>query len=179
RERMGRDDTWARYLDLAGQSLKQTLVLTRPDDIQRLADWLLDSRLRVHCHGGRLSRFLAGYLVTYLRLLRPHCRLLDDRALLPDQLYDLGRQDMLVLFDYRRYQSQAQPVAHAAKARGIRLVLFTAFYASPLREPADLIVSSPVNSASPGDSLGPALAQIEALVAILVARMGAPLDERL
>ncbi len=83
RERMGRDDTWARYLDQAGQSLQQTLGLTRPDDIQRLADWLLDSRLRVHCHGGRFSRFLAGYLVTHLRLLRPQCRLLDDGALLP------------------------------------------------------------------------------------------------
>mgnify|MGYP002200597667 FL=1 len=67
RERMGRDDTWARYLDQAGQSLQQALGLTRPDDIQRLADWLLDSRLRVHCHGGRFSRFLAGYLVTHLR----------------------------------------------------------------------------------------------------------------
>ncbi|MFO6013791.1 MurR/RpiR family transcriptional regulator, partial [Pseudomonas aeruginosa] len=179
RERMGRDDTWARYLDQAGQSLQQTLGLTRPDDIQRLADWLLDSRLRVHCHGGRFSRFLAGYLVTHLRLLRPQCRLLDDGALLPDQLYDLGRQDLLVLFDYRRYQSQAQHVAQAAKARGTRLVLFTDIYASPLREHADLIVSSPVESASPFDSLVPAMAQVEALVATLVARMGAPLDERL
>ena len=51
----------------------------------------------------------------------------------PDQLYDLGRQDLLVLFDYRRYQSQAQHVAQAAKARGTRLVLFTDIYASPLR----------------------------------------------
>ncbi|HFL2880278.1 TPA: MurR/RpiR family transcriptional regulator [Pseudomonas aeruginosa] len=157
RERMGRDDTWARYLDQAGQSLQQTLGLTRPDDIQRLA----------------------GYLVTHLRLLRPQCRLLDDGALLPDQLYDLGRQDLLVLFDYRRYQSQAQHVAQAAKARGTRLVLFTDIYASPLREHADLIVSSPVESASPFDSLVPAMAQVEALVATLVARMGAPLDERL
>lgn len=132
-----------------------------------------------HCHGGRFSRFLAGYLVTHLRLLRPQCRLLDDGALLPDQLYDLGRQDLLVLFDYRRYQSQAQHVAQAAKARGTRLVLFTDIYASPLREHADLIVSSPVESASPFDSLVPAMAQVEALVATLVARMGAPLDERL
>ncbi|MGJ5689962.1 transcriptional repressor QapR, partial [Pseudomonas aeruginosa] len=70
-------------------------------------------------------------------------------------------------------------VAQAAKARGTRLVLFTDIYASPLREHADLIVSSPVESASPFDSLVPAMAQVEALVATLVARMGAPLDERL
>ncbi len=152
--------------------------LTRPDDIQRLADWLLDSRLRVHCHGGRFSRFLAGYLVTHLRLLRPQCRLLDD-APAPRPALRPRRQDLLVLFDYRRYQSQAQHVAQAAKARGTRLVLFTDIYASPLREHADLIVSSPVESASPFDSLVPAMAQVEALVATLVARMGAPLDERL
>ncbi|MGV8677730.1 MurR/RpiR family transcriptional regulator, partial [Pseudomonas aeruginosa] len=95
------------------------------------------------------------------------------------QLYDLGRQDLLVLFDYPRYQSQAQHVAQAAKTRGTRLALGTDIYASPLHEHADLSGSSPVESASPFDSLVPAMAQGEALVATLVARMGAPLEDRL
>ena len=76
--------------------------------------------------------------------------------------------------DYRRYQAQAQLVAQTAKARGARVVLFTDIYASPLRELADLIVSAPVVSPSPFDSLVPAMAQVEALIPL--GRLALPTD---
>ncbi|WP_065760496.1 MurR/RpiR family transcriptional regulator [Pseudomonas defluvii] len=179
REHLAGSDAWNGYLENAAQNLQQTQGLTQSGDIEILCGWLLDTRLRVHCHGGRFSRFLASYLVTHLRLLRPGCHLLDDNAQLADVLYDLGRQDLLLLFDYRRYQSQALLLAEQAKARGVRLVLFTDIYASPLRELADLIISSPVESLSPFDTLVPAMAQVEALVNYLVSRMDDQLDERL
>ena len=84
----------------------------------------------------------------------------------------------VLLFDYRRYQSQALRVASAAKARHARVVLFTDIYASPLRELADLIISAPVESLSPFDTLVPALAQVEALIACLTLR-SAHLGQRL
>jgi DNA-binding MurR/RpiR family transcriptional regulator len=179
RERMDDGEAWSTYLSDAGDNLQRTLGLTRADDIHLLGDWLLDPRLRLFCLGGRFSRFLAGYLVTHLRLLRGGCQWLDDGVALPDQLSELDRQSLLILFDYRRYQAQAQVVAQEAKARGARLVLFTDIYASPLRELADLIISAPVESASPFDSLVPAMTQVEALVASLVARSDNQLDERL
>ncbi|MCO6055753.1 MurR/RpiR family transcriptional regulator [Pseudomonas sp. MOB-449] len=179
RERMDANDVWSNYLVDAGESLQRTLALSQADDIRLLGDWLLDPRLRIVCHGGRFSRFLAGYLVAHLRMLRSGCQLLDDGAALPDQLSDIDRQSVVVVFDYRRYQAQALLVAQTAKARGARLALFSDVYASPLREFADLIVSAPVESRSPFDSLVPATAQVEALIANLVARMDGHLDERL
>ncbi|MGV8677851.1 MurR/RpiR family transcriptional regulator, partial [Pseudomonas aeruginosa] len=83
------------------------------------------SRVRGNCAGGRFSCFLAGSLVTSLRLLRPSCRLLEDGALLPFHPYDFRPQDLLVLFSYPRSRSQCQHVAQFAKARGTRLGLFT------------------------------------------------------
>jgi DNA-binding MurR/RpiR family transcriptional regulator len=77
---------------------------------------------------------------------------------------------VVLLFDYRRYQTQALRVASAAKSRNARVVLFTDIYASPLRELADLIISAPVESASPFDTMVPALAQVEALIACLTLR---------
>lgn len=59
------------------------------------------------------------------------------------------------------------------------MVLFTDIYDSPLREFADLIISAPVESPSPFDTLVPTMAQVEALIASLVARMDGQLDERL
>ena len=179
REGMSRDDVWSNYLGEASESLQRTLALTQADDIRLIGDWLLDSKTRVLCHGGRYSRFLAGYLVAHLRILRSGCLLLDDGAALPDQLNDLDRQTLVVVFDYRRYQAQAFAVAKVAKARGARVLLFTDIYDSPLREFADLIVSAPVESRSPFDSLVPATAQVEALIASLVARMDGHLDDRL
>ena len=79
----------------------------------------------------------------------------------------MQRQDVVLIFDYRRYQAQALRVASAAKERHARVVLFSDVYASPLRELSDLIISAPVESISAFDSLVPALAQVEALIACL------------
>jgi DNA-binding MurR/RpiR family transcriptional regulator len=147
-----------------------THALTQPEDVRILVEWLLDTRHQVHCFGGRFSSFLASYLLNHLRLLRPGCLALEDNAQLPDRLFDVQRQDVVLVFDYRRYQSQALRVANAAKSRYARVVLFTDIYASPLREMADLIISAPVDSVSAFDSLVPALAQVEALIACLSLR---------
>lgn len=133
RAQVPRDDAWSHYLQGSLRSLEQTQALTQPEDVRILVDWLLDSRHALYCYGGRFSNFLASYLLNHLRLMRPGCVALDDNAQLPDRLYDVQRQDIVLLFDYRRYQSQALRVASAAKARHARVVLFTDIYASPLR----------------------------------------------
>lgn len=167
---LSNDDAWTSYLNESSRTLQETQALTQPEDVRVLVDLILDTRHQLFCFGGRLSSFLAGYLVSHLRLLRPGCHALEDNAQLPDRLYDIQRQDIVLLFDYRRYQTQALRVANAAKARNARVVLFTDIYASPLRELADLIISAPVESVSAFDTLVPALAQAEALIATLTLR---------
>ncbi len=170
RAQLSNDDAWTSYLNESSRTLQETQALTQPEDVRVLVDLILDTRHQLFCFGGRLSSFLAGYLVSHLRLLRPGCYALEDNAQLPDRLYDIQRQDIVLLFDYRRYQTQALRVANAAKARNARVVLFTDIYASPLRELADLIISAPVESVSAFDTLVPALAQVEALIATLTLR---------
>lgn len=163
-------DAWSHYLADAHRGLVDTHALTQPEDVRILVEWLLETRHQVHCFGGRFSSFLASYLLNHLRLLRPGCFALEDNAQLPDRLFDVQRQDVVLVFDYRRYQSQALRVANAAKSRYARVVLFTDIYASPLREMADLIISAPVESVSAFDTMVPALAQVEALIACLTLR---------
>ena len=50
-----------------------------------------------------------------------------------------GNSDVVLVFDYRRYQSRTLRLTSAVKSRYARVVLFTDIYASPLREMADLI----------------------------------------
>lgn len=170
RSHLKQDDAWTHYLADSHRALLETQALTQPEDVRILVEWLLDTRHQVHCFGGRFSSFLAHYLLNHLRLLRAGCFALEDNAQLPDRLFDVQRQDVVLLFDYRRYQSQALRVASAAKNRHARVVLFTDIYASPLREMADVVITAPVDSASAFDTLVPALAQVEALIACLTPR---------
>ncbi|WP_085613527.1 MULTISPECIES: MurR/RpiR family transcriptional regulator [unclassified Pseudomonas] len=170
RSHQNKDDAWSHYLAHSHNLLAETQALTQPEDVRILADWLLDTRHQVYCFGGRFSSLMATYLLNHLRLLRPGCFALEDNAQLPDRLFDLQRQDVVLVFDYRRYQTQALRVASVAKNNNARVVLFTDIYASPLRELADMIISAPVESASPFDTMVPALAQVEALIACLTLR---------
>ena len=163
-------DAWSHSLEDSHRALVDTHALTQPEDIRILVECLLDTRHQVHCFGGRLSRFLAHYLLHHLRLLRPDCFALEDNAQLSDRVFDVQRQDVVLVFDYRRYQSRTLRLTSAVKNRHARVVLFTDIYASPLREMADLIISAPVESVSTFDTMVPALAQVEALIACMTLR---------
>ena len=110
RAKLQQGDTWSQYLATSQRILTDTQALTQPEDVRILVQWLLDSRHQVHCFGGRFSSFLAQYLLNHLRLLRAGCFALEDNAQLPDRLFDVQRQDVVLIFDYRRYQAQAQLV---------------------------------------------------------------------
>jgi len=179
RAALAQGNPWQAYLENCAENLHKTQDLSQDGDLEKLCGWLLDTRAQLYCAGGRFSRFLAAYLCLHLRHLRSGCHLLDDSVQRAERLADLGAGDLLLLFDYRRYQSEAALLAAQAKARGARLILFTDIYPSPLRAQADLIVSAPVEVLSPFDSLLPALAQVEALVYLLSLRMGKRLEQRL
>ena len=172
------DDTWGQYLHDCQRALQETQALTQAEDVRILVQWLLDNRHLVHCYGGRFSHHLAQYLLSHLRLFRPGCQALEDCARLADAMLQVQHHDTVVIFDYRRYEARALRVATAAKARHARVVLFTDIYASPLRELADLIISAPVASGAAFDTLLPAMAQVEALIACMT-RRSPDLAERL
>ena len=154
-------------------SLETALAETRRRDLARnyrqAAGMILDRKAQVVLHGGRFSRFLAGMLHTHLIQLRPGVRHLDGtHAETVDALIDLGRPDLLIVFDYRRYQADVVALAEAAAARGTRILLFTDPYRSPIAALADIVFTAPVEAGSPYDTMVPALAQVEALMACLV-----------
>ena len=87
-------------------------------------------------------------------------------------MLDVGRRDVLVAFDYRRYQHDTVRLALTAKDQGATLIGFTDPYLSPLAARADVILTSSVQSPSPFDALTPAVALVEAMITALVDRLG-------
>ncbi len=134
---------------------------------------LADHRRAVTLVGGRFSSMLAEYLAAHLRVLRSGVHVVScagaDRM---SALLDVGRRDILVAFDYRRYQHDTVKLATAAKRQGATLIAFTDPYLSPLSAHADVILTSSVRSPSPFDALTPAVALVEAVITALVDRLG-------
>lgn len=167
------------YLASVTQKMRDATQAVVAEPYERAMELILGARRRVLLVGGRFSRHVAGMLAGYLQQFRPDVTLIAP--LTPesfDLLPDVGRRDTLVVFDYRRYQTDVVEFAGGAAARGARLVLFTDSWMSPIAELADVIIIAPVEVNSPYDSLAVVVAQMEALVAHAVAARRPSMERR-
>ncbi|MFD0526575.1 MurR/RpiR family transcriptional regulator [Kitasatospora arboriphila] len=83
-----------------------------------------------------------------------------------------GQRDVLVVFDYRRYEDDKVTVAELVREAGGRVVLFTDTWLSPVSTQAEVVLSSQVGAPSPYDSLVPTLAVVETVVAGIIGELG-------
>jgi DNA-binding MurR/RpiR family transcriptional regulator len=153
--------------------IRSSFARLPPGEFEQAVRLLADPHRSVTLIGGRFSTMLAEYLAAHLRILRSRVQVLSAAG--PDRvssMLDVGRRDVLVAFDYRRYQHDTVRLAMTAKDQGATLVAFTDPYLSPLAARADVILTSSVASPSPFDALTPAVALVEAMITALVDRLG-------
>lgn len=128
-------------------------------------DRLCDESLTVHIIGGRFSHVLASYLTSHLQLLRGNVGTVPpDEFSRTSLVADAGRQDLVVVFDYRRYDPSTVRLARAMSAAGARVLLLTDPWLSPAADVAEVVLTSRVESPSAFDSLVPGLALVETLI---------------
>ena len=167
-------------LDVSARNLKATLDLLSERDVKEAIELLADVRRRVMVLGGRVSGPLARYLAGQLHLLRPGIGLVDSERSAPaQQLIDMRKTDVLVLFDYRRYQTDTIDSARVAAGRGCDVILFTDQWLSPASAFSRQVLVTSVETVGPFDSLVGAMAVVEALVAAVLARLGARAEARM
>ncbi len=160
------------FLRASIHALESSMQMLPPGDFEAAIDAAADLSLRVHCLGGRFSGFLAGLLWSHMKQLRAETRWINGaQADQVDQLVDLGKRDVLFVYDYRRYQIDTIRFARQAAKQGARIVLFTDRWVSPIAEFAAVTLMAPVDTVSPYDTMVPAIAQTEALIAGLTARL--------
>lgn len=163
-----------------GAALQHTLDELPPHDLERAVELLADRRNRITLTGGRYSHLLARYLGLYLMQMRPEVRFLPDRDVERTAvLANLGRKDVLVLFDYRRYEPDSSVIAKRFAESGGQIVLFTDTWLSPISGRAAVVLPCRVTTVSPFDSLVPTMAVVETVVAAVVAHLGADAHNRM
>ena len=167
-------------LDVAAHNLTATLDLLSERDVKEAIELLADVRRRVMVLGGRVSAPLARYLAAQLHLLRPGIGLVDaERSAPAQQLIDMRRSDLLVVFDYRRYQPDTIDCARVAAARGCDVILFTDQWLSPASAFARQVLVTSVETVGPFDSLVGAIAVVEAVVTAVLGKLGPRAEARM
>lgn len=160
-------------------AVHRTLAGLPDADLDRVVALLADRRRRVLLVGGRFSRVLAEYLHLHLVQLRDRVVLLDTDPVTRAAAVADGGGHVLAVFDFRRYEPRLLDLARAAKARRGAVVLLTDRWLSPVTEVADVALVSQVDSPSAYDSLVPALAVVETVVARVLAALGDAARERM
>lgn len=170
----GQNNFYQHFLDASIQALGTAKSTMPAHDFEAVVDAAADTSMRIHCLGGRFSGMLAGMLWAHMKQLRSDTHWINGaEADEVDRLIDLGRKDTLFVYDYRRYQTGTIRFARHAADQGAKIILFTDRWLSPIAEFAALTLTAPVDTASPYDTMVPAMAQTEALIAALTTRFSA------
>jgi DNA-binding MurR/RpiR family transcriptional regulator len=167
-------------LEASAENLQATLQLVSQRDFDEAVELLADIRRHVMVLGGRVSAPLARYLAGQLHLLRPGVGLVEaDRSAPAQDLVDMHKADVLIVFDYRRYQADTIESARVAAARGCNVVLFTDPWLSPASAVARQVLVTSVETVGPFDSLVGGLAVAEAIVAAVLRKLGPRAEARM
>ncbi|MFE1949446.1 MurR/RpiR family transcriptional regulator [Streptomyces sp. NPDC059524] len=165
---------------LFSSAVAQTLTELPPHDLEQAVSLLADGKRRITLAGGRFTHLLAQYLGLHLMQLRGDIRLLPEGDVeRTATLSALTRRDVLVVFDYRRYEQDKVTMAEIALEQGAKVILFTDRWLSPVSAHAEVVLPSLVTTPSPYDSLVPTLAVVETVVAGVVTALGDAAPERL
>ncbi|MCU1408868.1 MAG: MurR/RpiR family transcriptional regulator [Microbacteriaceae bacterium] len=141
---------------------------------------LADPAKRIVLTGGRFSHLIASHLGLHLEQLRPGVRVIEDpqgRDL--GTVVDLGHRDVLVLFDFHRFQVSAQELAESAQRRGATIILVTDSLSCPVAPRADVVLDVTSETEQAFQSMTAAFMLSEQLLHLVVDRIGEPAHTRL
>ncbi|MBU3864324.1 MurR/RpiR family transcriptional regulator [Streptomyces sp. 4503] len=163
----------ARGSGIFSAAVAQTMAELPPHDLEHAIQLLSDRKRRITLAGGRFTHLLAQYLGLHLMQLRDDVRFLPDRDVeRTAALTQLARRDVLVLFDYRRYEEDKVALAQLAQEHGGKVIVFTDTWLSPTAAHAEVVLPSQVAAPSPYDSFVPTLAVLETVVAGVMTALG-------
>ncbi|HSG95116.1 MAG TPA: MurR/RpiR family transcriptional regulator, partial [Afifellaceae bacterium] len=158
------------FADAVAANIRETFQHLPQSEFDAVVRLLADPKHRVHALGGRFTDAVARYLTAHLRILRPDVHHLEGQMHnWQDQVLDMGRKDVLVLVDIRRYQENLLRLAQSAAKRHVTIVLMTDQWLSPIAVVAAHVLPVRVGVPSAWDSSSALLAMAEAMIANVTA----------
>lgn len=166
-EKLGDADAFlADYARRAADRIHEMSGSVPQEQFDRVLALLADPARAVFLLGGRASDNIAAFLSVHLKQIRPKVHHLPPNPEhWPDLLLSMRRQDVLVLFDFRRYQRDLESLAEiVANQCRPSIVLITDKWMSPIARHSDHVVALPIDIETAWDTLVCAIAFVEALI---------------
>lgn len=168
-------------MDHLAVAMQKLLDASTQRSLDKAAGLISDNKARIYLMGGRWSSIVAQYAAYQLITLRGEVHVLSLQAsgVREDRIADFTRKDVLLAYDFRRYQPETIAFCQTAKEFGVRIVLFTDLELSPIAEVADVVIPVTVETTTPMDTLAVAVAATDALLTRLVKTLGAQASKRM
>ncbi|OQM76105.1 MurR/RpiR family transcriptional regulator [Manganibacter manganicus] len=161
-------------------NMRQTFRHLPQRQIDEVAARLAERRGHMYLVGGRFTDPLARYLAAHLAILRPNVfHLAGQESIWRDRLIDMGKRDVLVIFDIRRYQDSLVRFAEKAHQRGVQIVLFTDQWLSPIARVARHVIAGRTAVPSAWDSSAALFAVVETVIGAVTGRLEATGAQRI
>lgn len=155
-----------RFADATLNNIRQTLAQIDPTEFDAATARLADLDSRVFITGGRITRALSDYLELHLQVIRSGVAHMRETASgWSHALLDMAPGDVLVIYDIRRYQNAALTLARMAQDRGVKIILFTDQWLSPVQAHADHTFSARIEAPSAWDSSAALMLLTETMIA--------------
>ncbi|PSH54954.1 MurR/RpiR family transcriptional regulator [Phyllobacterium endophyticum] len=153
-------------MEAAIENIRETFQHLSAQQLDDVTDAISYNRARVYLLGGRFTDPIARYMAAHLKITRPGVtHLAGQESHWRDQLIDMGKKDVLVIFDIRRYQDSLARFAEKAQARGVDIVLITDQWLSPIARFARHVIAGRTAVPSPWDSSATLFLVAETLIA--------------
>ena len=167
-------------LEATLDNLRETFRHLSEGQIADIAARLSDRRGHMFLVGGRFTDPLARYMAAHLAIIRPNVfHLVGQESMWRDRLLDMGRRDVLLIFDIRRYQDSLIRFAEKAHQRGVQIVLFTDQWLSPIARFARHVVAGRTAVPSAWDSSAALFVVAETLIGAVTRQLEADSARRL
>jgi len=141
---------------------------------------LANPRAKIFLIGGRFTDPVAQYMTAHLTIVRPNVfHLTGQESTWRDRLIDMGKRDVLLIFDIRRYQDSLIRLAEKAHARGVEIVLVTDQWLSPIARFARYVIAGRTAVPSSWDSSAALFVFAEALIGELTRALEAESARRI
>ena len=161
-----------RYIEATLENIRETFRHVSEQQIAEIVALLSNRKSKAFLIGGRFTDPIARYMAAHLTIIRPNVfHLAGQESNWRDRLIDMGKRDVLLIFDIRRYQESLIRFAEKAHQRGVQIVLFTDQWLSPIARFARHVLAGRTAVPSPFDSSAALFVVAETLISELTRRL--------
>ena len=142
-----------RFTKAVIENIGQSMSAIDPADFSTACDLLSDRKRRVFVVGGRITRTLADYFFLHMQVIRDDVvHIASNSNAWPHYILNLKPDDVVVVFDIRRYENSTLRLAELASERGASIILFSDQWVSPIAQHAKVTFKSQIAAPSAWDS---------------------------